>query len=155
MTTDKNRITAYINDETFEALKDYCVQNSLSQSAAIEELLKTALRVTPSTLPSDTLKEQIIKEVSREFDLYIDKRFNNLESKLQEQLTALTNVPSSNLPSVIPSDTLNQLTSAELARLLKVNPATISRWSTGKRQPPTDINWIFNSTTKLWQPKSK
>ncbi|PSF27376.1 hypothetical protein C7H19_24980 [Aphanothece hegewaldii CCALA 016] len=85
MATDKNRITAYINDETFKALKDYCTQNNLSQSAAIEELLQTTLRVTPSTTPSDTLKEQIIEEVSR----YIDNRFNNLESKLKEQLATL------------------------------------------------------------------
>lgn len=42
------------------------------------------------------------------------------------------------------------LTHAELARQLGVSSSTISRWSTGKRNPPEDLKYRFDRTLKLW-----
>jgi Arc/MetJ-type ribon-helix-helix transcriptional regulator len=49
---------------------------------------------------------------------------------------------------------LTELTNAELARILGVNPATVSRWANGKRQPPSELKYKFDSTTKVWTYKS-
>lgn len=43
-----------------------------------------------------------------------------------------------------------ELTNAELARQLGVNPATVSRWANGKRQPPNELNYKFNPNSKTW-----
>lgn len=174
MATDKNRVTAYIDDATFEALQVYCETHSLSQSAAVASLLEAALKVEPGMPPSDTLKEQILEEVIKEFDLYTDKQLDNLEQKLKKQLEAFKSefltdksntspsITLNNTSSVIPKNSASvtlsdtpRLTNAELARLLGVSPATVSRWSTGKRQPPKNLNWEFNPVTKKWNPKTQ
>lgn len=46
------------------------------------------------------------------------------------------------------------LTNAQLARLLEKSPSTISRWSTGKRQPPDDFDWEFKPKLGKWYEKS-
>lgn len=44
-----------------------------------------------------------------------------------------------------------ELTNAELARLLKLSPSTISRWANGKRQSPDDLAYRFDPLSKLWK----
>ena len=43
-----------------------------------------------------------------------------------------------------------QITNAELARLMNVSPTTVSRWATQKRQPPENLEWRYNSKLKKW-----
>ena len=43
-----------------------------------------------------------------------------------------------------------QLTNAELARRIKVSPSTVSRWATGKSQPPKNLKWQYNPKLKKW-----
>lgn len=42
------------------------------------------------------------------------------------------------------------LTHTELGRLLSVNASTVSRWATGKRKTPQDLEYKFDKTLKLW-----
>lgn len=72
-----------------------------------------------------------------------DERIDNLEIAVNElkarleQLEKKANTPPKR----------QELTSAELARLLKKNPSTISKWTTN---PPEDLKWKFDPTKKLW-----
>ena len=43
-----------------------------------------------------------------------------------------------------------QLTNAELARLLGVSSSTVSRWATKKREPPKNLEWRYDSQLKKW-----
>lgn len=149
MTTDKNRITSYIDDATFEALKIYCDQHQISQSLGINNLLSSALRVEPGTPPSDTFKNQILDQVSQ----YIDRRFEELKETLKSVTPSST--PRKEKLTLVTDNNQNgqKLTNAELARLIEVRPSTVSRWATGKRATPKNLNYTFDTNLKRWKPK--
>ena len=78
----------------------------------------------------------------RNIDVNID---NNLDNKQLEQVEV-------ELDNRIDKEEQSneQLTNAELARRIKVSPSTVSRWATGKNQPPTDLEWEYDPKVKKW-----
>lgn len=92
----------------------------------------------------------------------LEARITALEKWRDEQIAAVELETVTPGPTVASDSVQNQpplatpdrigLTHAELARLLKVSPATISRWANGKRTPPKDLKYKFDPTSKLWKP---
>ncbi len=76
------------------------------------------------------LDNQQVEQVEVELDTRIDK-----EELLEESKKEQSN---------------EQLTNAELARLLKVSPSTVSRWASGKNQPPNNLEWKYDPKLKKW-----
>ena len=86
----------------------------------------------------------------KNIDVNID---NNLDNKQVEQVEVeLDNRIDTEKPleESKKEQSNEQLTNAELARRIKVSPSTVSRWATGKNQPPTDLEWEYNPKLKKW-----
>lgn len=43
-----------------------------------------------------------------------------------------------------------QITNAELARRIKVNPSTVSKWANQKSRPPKNLEWRYDPKLKKW-----
>ena len=86
----------------------------------------------------------------KNIDINID---SNLDNKQVEQVEVEldTRIDKEELLKESKKEQSNeQSTNAELARLLNVSPSTVSRWATGKNQPPTDLKWQYNPKLKKW-----
>jgi transcriptional regulator with XRE-family HTH domain len=89
----------------------------------------------------------------------ISQRLDKLTNQVSQHETRLTELEEKedrkkNSPSHAGEDlsqeVTNKLTNAQLAKNIGVNASTVSRWATGKRQPPEDLEYSFDPTLKLW-----
>lgn len=85
-------------------------------------------------------KAYTLEEISQKLDQH-ENRLTQLEQK--------TN-PISPAGENLSQEVTDQLTNAELARKIGVAPSTVSRWATGKRQPPEDLKYKFDGHLKSW-----
>ncbi len=130
------------------------------------------------TLPLETnVYTRIGQTIDDYLDINLDKRIYNLTHQYLEnsQETDLDTNPEKDIDANIDNNLYNkqvekieveldnlidkeepleqsnkQLTNAELARLLNVSPSTVSRWASGKNQPPTNLEWEYDLKLKKW-----
>lgn len=176
MTTEKKRVQGYLSNEVYLALSQYALDHQISQSTALEQILSSVLLgESLSKLPVDSLgelKSELVKEVFDQAEIYIDHRLDlitarlrKLEQQLNQQsellnnsLTELPNeLPAESLaeslnesPAESPNNTLESFSNVQLSRLLGKNDSTLSRWATGKRKPPENFEYVYDSKTKRW-----
>lgn len=93
-----------------------------------------------------SLQLEMVKKVSS-----LNEQSEKPKTKNQPLIQPVSKpVTTSNVDPEVQATQKDNLTNAELARHLKVNPATISRWANGSRTPPADMKWSFNLKTKRW-----
>ena len=108
--------------------------NPQSDSACIDKLDDRISKLTNNLDKRiDKIEEQVNELVTR-LDNNIDKRIDRKKEEIEDQQETIT----------------EQLTHAELARRINVSSSTVSRWANGKRQPPLNLEWRYDSQLKKW-----
>ena len=162
MSKDK-LITIRIEAEKREQFKEWVKEQNLDVSEFMTTIIEACLDgqldknlITNLNPQSDSICiDKLDSKISKLTD-NLDKRIDKIEKQVNELITNLDN----NLDKCI--DKLEtkvdhrqeisnkQLTNTELARLLNMNPSTVSRWANGKHQPPKNLEWRYDSNLKKW-----
>jgi ribosome-binding protein aMBF1 (putative translation factor) len=96
-------------------------------------------------------KAYTLEEISQQLDQHKtqlsqhETRLTQLEQRTDGKKDSPTHTKEN-----LTQEITNKLTNAQLAKKIGVDPSTISRWATGKRQPPFDLEYSFDPTLKLW-----
>ena len=122
---NKTQLNFRIEEELLKAIKKEAKRHGKNHTQWIIEQCQKGLDQQPLTL--EELSDRLTT---------ISDRLTAVENQLK---------PVSETP---PEKT--RLTNAQLAREIGINPSTISRWSTGKRKPPEDLQYKFDPALKLW-----
>ncbi len=156
-------ITVRIEAEKREQFKKWVKEQNLDISEFLTTIIQACLdgrldknlisNLNPS---SDSIciddVDNKINQLDKKLDIRIDKleeQVNELITKLDTSIDIRIDKKETILETIEP--TLDeQLTNAELARLLGVSSSTVSRWATKKRQPPKNLEWRYNSQLKKW-----
>ena len=171
---NKNKlITIRIEAEKRDQFKQWVKERNLDVSEFIIRIIQACLDgqidesiVSDHLSQSDTIRmDKLEKDISylvNKLDncIAIINQGNQERELLKEQLSKfiykdqiknnqLTNDVVDKLYSI--SEELNSpLTHAQLARQIGVSSSTISRWASGKRQPPENLEWKYNYQIKKW-----
>lgn len=153
------RIEAKKRDQFKEWVKEQNLDISGFLTAVIEACLDGRLDknlITNLNPQSDSIYIDKLDDRISDLTNNLDKRIDKIEKQVNELVTRLD----SRIDQCIDKEedkvkdrkeTKNeQLTNAELARLLNVSATTISRWANGKRQPPLNLEWQYDSQLKKW-----
>ena len=129
-----------------EKIDESIVSSNLSQSDTIRiDKLETDVSYLVNKLDNCIA---IINQGNQEREL-LKEQLSKLIHKDQIKNNQLTNDIIDKLDSI--SEELNSpLTHAQLARQIGVASSTISRWASGKRQPPENLEWKYNYQIKKW-----
>ena len=166
MSKDK-LITIRIEAEKREQFKAWAKEQNLDVSEFLTTVIQACLdeqldkNLTPNPNPPsesvciDSLDQKINQLITR-----LDKRIDKLEEQVNELIIKLDKRIDKNRNENINKqkailDPLKQpineqLTNAELARLINVSPSTISRWVNQKSKLPLDLEWQYDPKLKKW-----
>lgn len=125
----KTQLNFRIEEELLKAIKKEAKRHGKNHTQWIIEQCQKGLDRHPLTLGE------------------LSDRVTAIEEQLNFKKTQ-ANEPQSNTPET-------GLTHAELARQLKVSSSTVSRWGTGKRNPPENLNYYYDQEIKKWIKKQK
>ena len=137
-------------DENLETNIDNDLDTDLNER--IDHYLDTNLDKRIYNLTLQYLDKEQDPDLETHCDNNIDKNIdNNIDNNQVDNLDV-------NIEDSIDKNQLTeslqqsneQITNAELARLMNVSPTTVSRWATQKRQPPENLEWRYNSKLKKW-----
>ncbi len=160
-------ITVRIEAEKREQFKKWVKEQNLDISEFLTTIIQACLdgrldknlisNLNPSSnsICIDDLDNKINK-LDNKLDIRIDKlekQVNELITKLDTSIDIRIDKKETILETILETiePTLDeQLTNAELARLLGVSSSTVSRWATKKRQPPKNLEWRYDSQLKKW-----
>ena len=152
-------ITVRIEAEKREQFKKWVKEQNLDISEFITTIIQACLdgrldknlisNLNPS---SDSICIDDLDNKINQLDKKLDIRIDKLEEQVNELITKLdTSIDTSIDTKETIEPTLDeQLTNAELARLLGVSSSTVSRWATKKREPPKNLEWRYDSQLKKW-----
>ncbi len=152
-------ITVRIEAEKREQFKKWVKEQNLDISEFLTTIIQACLdgrldknlisNLNPS---SDSICIDDLDNKINQLDKKLDIRIDKLEEQVNELITKLdTSIDTSIDTKETIEPTLDeQLTNAELARLLGVSSSTVSRWATKKRQPPKNLEWRYNPKLKKW-----
>lgn len=122
------QINIRIDYDFLTQIKEAAKKSGIPYTEWIIEVCKEKLR------RSEKEEESIVKRVST-----LEQEIKNLKTQTPQNKVSNT----------------DGLSNAELARLVKVSSATVSRWSTGKRQQPKELNWEFKKELGRWYERTK
>ena len=172
MTTNKPKVQGYINEETFNAfLKWSGEQNIKSTSFALdlalsklmvidgylpEDYTLTNQDVLISILPGDMSRYATLEEVERLANLIEDVRadFSRIKQELVNDKSVEKNEKMKYIAEVKPPKLEQELTDAQLAKILNKSPSTINRWRTGKRKAPPEVLEQWEAKNGRWYRKN-
>ncbi len=152
-------ITVRIEAEKREQFKKWVKEQNLDISEFLTTIIQACLdgrldknlisNLNPS---SDSICIDDLDNKINQLDKKLDIRIDKLEEQVNELITKLdTSIDTSIDTKETIEPTLDeQLTNAELARLLGVSSSTVSRWATKKREPPKNLEWRYDSQLKKW-----
>lgn len=132
----KTQINFRIDLDLLEAIKTEAEQAGIPYTNWIVEVCKEKLGYSNS---NKTLYSEAENRL-----LELQKAVNELAKIVGDHEKILNPTPEDKKEEV-------ELTNAELARVLGIDPATCSRWATGKRKAPEDLEWIYDNQLKKWQ----
>ena len=161
---NKNKlITVRIEAEKRSQFKEWVKERNLDVSEFLTTVIQACLdgrldknlisNLKPSSdsICIDDLDNKI-NQLDKKLDIRIDKveeQVNELITKLDTSIDIRIDKEEAILETL--ETTLDeQLTNAELARLLGVSSSTVSRWATKKHQPPLDLEWRYDPSLKKW-----
>ena len=141
-------------DENLETNLDNDLDTALNER--IENYLDTNLDKRIYNLTLQYLDKEQDPDLENHTDNNIDYSIdNNIDKEQVKQLDTNIdrNIDKNPLAESLQQSN-EQITNAELARLLNVSPTTVSRWATQKRQLPKDLEWQYDSQLKKWIKKN-
>ena len=127
-----------------------------------DRIVKKPITLMAKTQLNFRIEEELLKAIKKEAkksgknhtqwiieqcQIGLDRHPLTLE-ELSDRITAIEE--HLNPKAINPSQTETRLTHAELARQLGVSSSTVSRWGTGKRKPPEDLNYHYDQEIKRW-----
>ena len=156
-------ITVRIEAEKREQFKKWVKEQNLDISEFLTTVIQACLdgrldkKFISNLSPlSDSICIDDLEQKINQLRDKLDKRIDKLEKQVNELITK----PDTNIDICIDKkatrlETLEptpdqQLTNAELARLLDVSSSTVSRWATKKRKLPKNLEWRYDSSLKKW-----
>ncbi len=161
---NKNKlITVRIEAEKRDQFKEWVKEQNLDVSEFLTAVIEACLdgqldkNLIPNLNPqSDSICIDKLDNRISELTNNLDKRIDKIEEQVNKLITKLD----SNIDKRIDREkekvddqqetTNQQLTHAELARRMNVSSSTVSRWANGKRQPPLNLEWRYDSKLKKW-----
>ncbi len=157
---NKNKlITLRIEEDKREEFKQWVKDQNLDVSEFLTLIIQACLDgrldknlITNLSPQSDSICIDKLDDRISQLTNNLDKRID----KIEEQVNQLVIKIDSNIDKRIDKEEYRQetkneeLTNAELARRINVSSSTVSRWANGKRQPPEDLEWGYNSELKKW-----
>ena len=152
-------ITVRIEAEKREQFKKWVKEQNLDISEVLTTIIQACLdgrldknlisNLNPS---SDSIYIDDLNNKINQLDKKLDIRIDKLEEQVNELVTKLdTSIDKKETRLETIESTLDeQLTNAELARLLGVSSSTVSRWATKKRELPKNLEWRYDPKLKKW-----
>jgi transcriptional regulator with XRE-family HTH domain len=128
----KTQLNFRIEEELLEKIKEAALSNGKTHTEWIINCCEERLGI------KELSAEEIIKRLEQ-----LEKRIAELEGQRKEEKTPELETTQSDHVS-------EELTNAQLAKKIGVDPSTVSRWITGKRKIPEDLKYKFDQTLKLW-----
>lgn len=133
----KTQINFRIDLDLLEAIKTKAEEEGIPYTNWIVETCKEKLGYSNSN-------SNLYSEAENKL-LELQKAFNELAKIVSDHEKILNSAPKGT------KEEAEELTNAELARVLGIDPATCSRWATGKRKIPEDLEWMYDNQLKKWK----
>ena len=166
MTTSKPKVQGYISEETFKAFLNWSGKQKIKSTSLALDLALSKLMVIDGYLPEDytlTNQDNLISILPSDMSRYATKEelailANLIEdlradfSRIKQQLVNDKSVESNKKVKLTEPE--QELTDAQLAKILNKSPSTVNRWRTKKRKAPQEVLEQWEVKNGRWKRKN-